>query len=273
MEKLIITVATTGAWPKKKNNPNVPVTPDEIAESVYQSYKAGASIAHIHMRDEKEDGTMDKDLFVETVEKIKEKCDIILNLTTSGELGAEDERRFEHLIAIEPEMGSFDCGSMNWMHWGVFENHPRFLEKLGKVMIEKNIKPEIECFGPSMIYNALYYIDKGIIKEPGHFQICLGAPGGVTATIDNLLYMKNLLPKNSTWSAFGVGAQHMPILYTTIAMGGHVRVGMEDNVYFSKGVLAESNAQFVERAVKAGEIFGRDIATVEDTRKILGLKG
>lgn len=272
MEKLIISAALTGAWPTKKNNPNIPITPKEIAEDAYRCWKAGAAIVHLHMRDENEAGTMDKDLFIETTNLIKDKCDVILNLTTSGELGATDEKRYEHLIEIKPEFASYDCGSMNWMHAGVFLNSPPFLEKLGKIMIENNIKPEIECFDAGMIYNALYYIKKGIVLEPPHFQICLGAPGGMTAEIENLIFLKNLLPKNATWSAFGVGSQHMPIMYSTIALGGHVRVGMEDNVYYSKGVLADSNAQFVERAVRSGREFGREIATSDDARKILSLK-
>lgn len=272
MEKLIITAALTGAWPTKKNNPNVPITPKEIAEDAYRCWNAGAAIVHIHVRDENEAGTMDKELFAETVKLIREKCDIIINLTTSGELGATDLRRYEHLIELKPEFASFDCGSMNWMHKGVFLNTPSFLEKLGNVMIENNIKPEIECFDSGMIYNALYYIKKGIILEPPHFQLCLGAPGGMTAEIENLLFLKKLLPENATWSAFGIGAKHMPILYTTIAMGGHIRVGMEDNVFYSKGILAESNAQFVERAVKSGREFGREIATPDEARNILNIK-
>ncbi|MDW7650367.1 MAG: 3-keto-5-aminohexanoate cleavage protein [Bacillota bacterium] len=271
MEKLIISAALTGAWPTKKNNPNIPTTPKEIAEDAYRCYNAGVSIVHLHMRDENEAGTMDKDLFAETVSRIREKCDVVINLTTSGELGASDQRRYEHLIEIKPELASYDCGSMNWMHAAVFLNSPAFLEKLGRVMIENNVKPEIECFDAGMVYNAMYYIQKGIILEPPHFQICLGAPGGMTAEIENLLFMQKLLPANATWSAFGIGAQQMPILYTTIALGGHVRVGMEDNIYYAKGVLADSNAQFVERAVRAGREFGREIATPADTRKMLSL--
>lgn len=272
MEKLIITAAVTGAWPTKKNNPNVPVTPKEIADSVYECWKAGAAIAHLHMRDEEQKGSMDKELFKETVGLIREKCDIVINLTTSGELGATDERRYEHLIELKPEMASFDCGSMNWMHAGVFLNSPKFLEKLAIVMKENNVKPEIECFDAGMIYNAMYYIKKGFLEEPAHFQICLGAAGGSMATVENLVYLKNLLPKNSTWSAFGTGSQHLPILYAILALGGNIRVGMEDNVFYHKGMLAESNAQFVERAARLGKEYGREIAKPDDARKMLGLK-
>ena len=272
MEKMIISAALTGAWPTKQHNPNIPMTPEEIAEDAYRCWNAGASVVHLHMRDEYGAGTMDKERFSQTTSLIREKCNLILNLTTSGELGASDERRYEHLIEIKPELASYDCGSMNWMHIGVFLNTPQFLEKLGQVMIENDIKPEIECFDTGMVYNALYYIQKGYILKPPYFQLCLGAPGGTVAEIENLVFMKNLLPKNAKWSAFGIGSTHMPILYTTIALGGHVRVGMEDNIYYSKGVLAESNAQFVERAARAGREFGREIATPNEARKILGLE-
>src|SRR5699024_1656831 len=134
----------------------------------------------------------------------------------------------------------YDAGTMNWQHRTIFENHPRFLEKLGLALQESNIKPEIEIFDAGMVYNALYYLKKGVLQEPLHFQFVLGAPGGMTATIENLVFLKSLIPENSTWSACGIGSGHMPIMLATIAMGGHLRVGMEDNVMYSKGVLAES---------------------------------
>jgi len=272
MAKKIITVATTGAWPTKKDNPNVPLTPKEIAEDVYECYKAGASVAHLHMRDDEGKGTMDKGKFEETVKLIREKCDIVLNLTTSGALEATDETRQAHLKSIRPEMASYDCGSMNWAHTTVFLNTPKFLEELGKTMEEFEIKPEIEIFDPGMIYNAMYYVKKGVLKEPLHYQFVLGAAGGIGATVENLVYLKSLLPENSTWSAFGIGKAHIPILLATIALGGHVRVGMEDNVMFGKGQLAESNKQFVERTANIIKESGYEVATPNDAREILGLK-
>lgn len=272
MTKRIITVAPTGAWPKKKDNPNIPMTPEEIAEDVFECYKAGAAIAHLHMRDDEGNGTMDKSKFEETVKLIKEKCDIILNLTTSGDLNATDETRQAHLKSIRPEMASYDCGSMNWAHSTVFLNTPKFLEELGKTMEEYGVKPEIEIFDPGMIYNAMYYVNKGVLKEPLHYQFVLGAAGGIGATVENLVYLKGLLPKGSTWSAFGIGRAHIPILLTTIAMGGHVRVGMEDNILFSRGELAKSNKQFVERAANIIRESGYEVATSDEARQILGLK-
>lgn len=272
MAKTIITVATTGAWPTKKDNPNIPLTPQEIADDVYECYKAGAAVAHLHMRDDQGMGTMSTEKFEETVKLIREKCDIILNLTTSGDLNATDETRQAHLKAIKPDMASYDCGSMNWGHNALFINHPKFLEELGQTMQDNGVKPEVEIFDAGMVYNSLYYLKKGVLKAPVHYQFVLGAPGGTTATVDNLVYLKNLIPEGSTWSAIGIGRGHMPILMAAIAMGGHIRVGMEDNVLFAKGVLAESNAQFVTRAANIIREFGNEVATVEDAREILGLK-
>ena len=155
--KTIITVATTGAWPKKENNPNVPMTPAEIAEDVYACWQAGAAIAHLHMRDDHGDGTMDVRKFRETVELLRGNhpdCDIVLNMTTSGDLNATEETRQLHLKELRPEMASFDCGSMNWMNASLFLNPPKFLEELGRNMQEWGVKPEIEAFDPGMIANA-----------------------------------------------------------------------------------------------------------------------
>lgn len=272
MSKTIITIAPTGAWPKKKQNPNVPITPEEIAEDVYECYKAGAAIAHLHMRDDNENGTMDKERFKKTVELIREKCDIVLNLTTSGDLDATDETRQAHLKELKPELASYDAGSMNWGNTSLFINHPKFLEELGITMKENGVKPEIEVFDSGMFYNAMYYLKKGVLEEPLHFQFVLGAPGGTAATVENLVYLKSLIPDNSTWSALGIGAGHLPILYTTLALGGHVRVGMEDNLKYSKDELAESNKQFVERAVRIIKEMNKEPATPDEARQILGLK-
>lgn len=271
MAKTIITVAPTGAWPTKKDNPNVPMTPEEIAEDVYECYKAGASVAHLHMRDDEGRGTMDKERFEKTVALIREKCDIVLNLTTSGDLNATDETRQAHLKSIRPELASYDCGSMNWMHTSVFLNTPSFLEELGYTMQEYGVKPEIEIFDAGMIYNSLYYLKKGVLKAPLHYQFVLGAPGGMEATVENLVFLKNLIPEGSTWSAFGIGKGHIPIMLATIALGGHIRVGMEDNVMFAKGELAKSNAQFVTRAANLIRESGNEVATPDEARQILGL--
>lgn len=271
MEQVIVTVAPTGAWPTKKNNPAVPLTPKEIAEDVYECWQAGAAVAHLHMRDNEGNGTMNKETFAETVALIRERCDIVLNLTTSGDLNATDETRMAHLIELKPEMASFDCGSMNWMHTSLFINHPAFLEKLGETMNANGVKPEIEIFDAGMISNAAYYMKRGILKAPLHYQFVLGAAGGMDATVESLVFLKSLIPADATWSALGIGKGHLPILYATLALGGNLRVGMEDNVYYSTGRLAKSNAEFVERAVRLIHEINKTEAKPEDARRILGV--
>ena len=275
--KRIITVATTGAWPKKENNPNVPMTPEEICEDVYECWKAGAAIAHLHMRDDNGDGTMDVNKFRETVNLIHERhpdCDVILNLTTSGDIKSTDETRMEHIKELKPEMASYDCGSMNWLNSGLFINSPAFLETLGHLFQETNTKPEIEAFDPGMIGNAAYYLKKGVLKAPLHFQFCMGCANGIPGSVKNLVFMKETMEQlcpGSTWSTFGVGHSAMEIMYAAIAMGGHIRVGMEDNVMYAKGELAESNKQFVDRAARVIREFGCEVATPEEARVILGI--
>ena len=304
-KKTIITAAVTGAWPKKENNPNVPMTPSEIADDVYACWKAGAAIAHLHMRDDNGNGTMDKNKFIETVNLIHERypdCDIIVNMTTSGAIGAtdelrvahvkklrpdiilnlttsgdihaDDEIRVAHVKKLKPEMASYDCGSMNWLNASLFINSPAFLERCGKLFQELNVKPEIEAFDPGMIANAAYYLKKGILKAPLHFQFCMGCANGIPGSVKNLVFMKETMDQlcpGSTWSTFGVGHSAMEIMYAAVALGGHIRVGMEDNVMYSKGVLADSNAQFVERAARVIREYGNEVATPAEAREILGL--
>ncbi len=278
--KTIITAAVTGAWPKKENNPNVPMTPSEIADDVYACWKAGAAIAHIHMRDEEGNGTMDAAKFAETMKLFNERypdCDIVINMTTSGALGASDEERVQHIKDLKPEMASYDCGSMNWLNSGLFLNSPPFLEMCGTLFQELGVKPEIEAFDPGMIGNAAYYVKKGILTTPLHFQFCMGCANGIPGSMKNLIFMKETAdslvgPENYTWSTFGVGRSAMEMLYGAVPLGGHIRVGMEDNVVYQKGVLADSNSQFVERAVRVIKEYGNEVATPTDAREMLGLK-
>ena len=277
--KVIITAAVTGAWPKKENNPNVPMTPQEIADDVYACWKAGAAVAHLHMRDDEGNGTMDTAKFEETVNLIHTKypdCDIVLNLTTSGDIHADDEIRVAHVKKLKPERASYDCGSMNWLNSGLFLNTPKFLTDCGLLFQELGVKPEIEAFDPGMIGNAAYYIKKGVLKTPVHFQFCMGCANGIAGSMKNLIFMKETADElvgkgNYTWSCFGVGHSAMEMLYGAVALGGNIRVGMEDNVMYAKGQLAESNVQFIERAVRVIKEYGKEVATPDEARQILGL--
>ena len=271
--KRVITAALTGSWPTHDDNPNVPFTPKEIADQAYECWKAGAAVVHIHVRND--DGTPSTDFakYKEAVERIRDHkdCDVCINITSSGSVDFGDEERIYPLQQLLPELASYDAGTLNWQHRTVFMNPPSFLEKLGYALQESDIKPEIEIFDAGMVYNTIYYMKKGVLKAPCHYQIVLGCAGGMTSTVEDLVYLKNILPEGSTWAACGISSGHLPIMMATIAMGGHLRVGLEDNLYMSRGVLAKSNAQLVERAVKLLEINGLEPATPDEAREIYGL--
>ncbi|WP_314722201.1 3-keto-5-aminohexanoate cleavage protein [Haemophilus pittmaniae] len=269
--KVILTAALTGAVTPKEIAPYIPITPAEIAEDAYKCWKAGASVVHLHMRDDEGLGTMDKHKFKETIDRIRDKCDVVINVTTAGDHRATDEQRMEHLAYVQPEIASFDAGSFNWMPGGVFVNSPQFLAKLGSTMLELGIKPEIEIFDSGMVHACKYYLEKGNLAAPLHFQLVLGVLGGAMATVEDLVYLKSLLPEGSTWSAFGIGRAHLPILMSTLAMGGNIRVGLEDNVYYKKGVHA-TNVSLVERAIRIINEADKEVASPNEARAILGLK-
>lgn len=271
--KVVLTIATTGAVTTRNHTPYVPITPEEIAEEVVACHEAGASVAHIHVREDDGSPSMNLEKFKEVVSLVRDRCDIVINLTSSGGAGFADEERMAPLTELLPELASFNAGTINWAHETIFENNPKFLEALGKRMQEVDVKPEIEVFDTGMIYNALYLRDNGFIRddEPLHFQFVLGAPGGMAATIENLVHLKSLIPEDATWSAFGIGRMSVPILMSAAAMGGHLRVGMEDNIYIKRGQLANSNVEFVEQAKRIVAELGKEIATPDEARQILGL--
>ena len=273
--KLIISAALCGSGTTKAMTPLVPVTPAEIAANAVACAKAGASIVHIHARKENGVPTMDTEYFAEIFEAIKVAClienvDLIINLTTSG-APCTWETRKAHLYRLKPEICSFDAGSMNWANDYIFDNDPKFLKQLCAATQELNIKPEIELFDASMIGNAKYYIEKGLLKTPCHFQLVLGVSGGLPGTIDSVNFMLPKLPAGSTWSITGIGKSHMPMVLAGLAAGADgLRVGLEDNIYFEKGVLA-TNAQLVARAAEISQLAGREIATASEAREILGI--
>lgn len=275
-QKVIITAALTGAV--TPSGYQIPETPEQIAEDAYACWKAGAAIVHLHMRDDNGFGAMDAGKFKKTIELIRahEDCDVIINCTSSGAAHPTDEERMEHFRTInEIEMGSFDAGTFNWMPNVVFMNTPEFLETLGQLYIDRGIKPEIEIFDSGMLGITDFYVKKGKLPKPCHYQFVLGVPGGMPATVENLLYLKNHIPEGSTWSSFGVGAGHLPIMFATLALGGNIRVGMEDNVVYGKDAdgnkIMATNVMLVERAVKAVELYGKQIATPAEAREILGI--
>ena len=271
--KVIISAAQTGAVTPTSLNPHIPVTPEQIAEDAYRVWQAGAAVVHLHMRDDEQLGTMDADRFARTVALIRERtdCDVVINCTTAGDNRATDEDRMAHLPLVRPEIASYDCGSFNWMPDGVFTNSPQFLDRLGRLMLDLGIKPELEIFDTGFMGTAAYLLTTGALIPPLHYQFVLGVLGGVDATVENLTNLARRVPDDSTWSAFGVGRHHLPIMYATLALGGHIRVGLEDNVYYARGRLA-TNVSLVERAVRVIREFGKDPATPDEARRILSLK-
>lgn len=274
-DKVIITAALTGAMTPKELNENIPLTPEEIAADAYKCWKAGAAMVHIHVRDDNGIGEMNKEKFAEVIHILRTKytdCDVIINCTTAGEKDAPDDKRLAHVRELDGiEMASYDAGSFNWMPAGVHMNSPKFLEDLSNVCVERGIKPEYEIFDTGMMGIVDYFVEKCGIPTPGQYCFVLGVKGGMDATVENLMFLKSKLPAGSTWSAFGIGKGHLPIMYATLAMGGHIRVGLEDNVYYSRGVKA-TNEMLVQRAARVIREFGKEPATPAEAREILGLK-
>lgn len=272
-QKLIITAAITGSRIMREKAPYIPYTPEEIVQSSLECWRAGASIAHIHVRDPKTGlGTQDLALFKRVVAPLREETDLVLCLTTSGIAGRNlpYEQRLAPLD-LRPELASFDAGSIN-LGGGVFSNPPDFLDAAARMMKEKGVKPEIEVFDSGMLETALRMRDDGKLADPLHFQFVLGTPWGASAIPKTLLYLYELMPKDATWSVIGIGKGHLPMCMMGLIMGGHIRVGMEDNIYYDHGVLARSNAQFVERIVRISHEYGRAVASPAETREILKLR-
>ena len=273
MDKVIITAALTGSRTTKAHNPAVPYTPQEIAEDAVACWQAGAAVVHIHVRDPQTGApSMDLALFREVVERIRARCDVVLNLTTSGlHLEGPDvlERRLAP-VTLHPDLCSLDIGSVNFRD-RVFLNPPEWGEVAARRMREHGVKPEIEVFDVGHVAQALDLIARGLVEEPPYFQLCMGVPWGIPATPENLLFLRSQLPPGARWSVLGVGRAQWTMVALGILLGGHVRVGFEDNVYLERGVLAASNAQMVEKAVRLVRDLGREVASVDEARTILGL--
>ncbi len=269
MEKLIITAALTGNVPTREMTPYVPLTPAEIAADVRRCAEAGASLVHIHARDAEGRPTLDTAVFKQTVQRIKHEApDVIIQLSTGARAGRDWEAR-ANPVRLRPEMASFTTGSNN-LPGIVYENAPDFLLFLAGVFHATGVKPEIEVFESGMINNALFLQKKNLLEPPLHFDFVLGAPGAMAGTVRNLVFLADSLPPGSTWTVAGIGRSEIPLATAAIAMGGHVRVGIEDNLHLPNGSLA-TNAQLVETAATIARTMGREIASPAEARQILSL--
>jgi len=274
MDKVIITVAVTGSRPTKAMNPATPYTPAEIAAAAVESHAAGAAIAHIHVRDP-QTGAPDSRLalFAEVLDRIRSRCDMLVNLTTSGLNITGDDVIAQRLepVSLRPELCSLDVGSLNFRD-RLFANPPEFGVEAARRMAAAGVKPELEVFDVGHIDQANDLIAQGLVAAPPWFQLCMGVNWGIAATPENLLFMRSKLPPGALWSVLGVGRSQLAMITLGVLLGGHVRVGFEDNLYLRRGVLAKSNAEFVEQAVGIVHMLQREVATPAEARKILGIE-
>ena len=289
LEKVVITVSVTGSLGDRKGNPNLPITPKEIAESALEAYEVGATVAHIHVRDvETGKSSMDFDLYKEVVERIRDHSDMILNLTTGagarfipdkndpigpalGSTLSLPEKRIGHVLRLRPEICSLDVGSMNFGRF-VFVNYLPHVELMAEQIRDAGVKPELEVFDMGQLEIANHLLKTERVSRPPLFQLCMGVRWGIPATPQNMVIMKNALPSDAIWSGFGIGATSFLMVAQTLLLGGNIRIGFEDTLYVAKGELANSNRQLVEKAVLIMRTLGKEPATVSETKDILRLQ-
>lgn len=303
MDKLIITTALTGGVTLPSQTPYLPITPEQIAQSAFEAYQAGTAVVHTHARDPVTGKpSTNSDLFRDIITRIKAKCNVVINITTGGGLGMTVADRVKVVPTFKPELASLNMGSMNFsihpaadrikefkFDWekpyaeaskdGVFRNTFADMEFIFKTMVENNVKPELEVYDVGHLYNTAFLIRRNLIPLPVHLQFVTGVLGGIGNNYQDLQYLQatadRLIGKeNYTWSVIGVGypAQFYLGTIATI-MGGHVRVGIEDNLFIERGVLAKSNAELVSKMVRIAKELGREIATPDEARQMLHLKG
>jgi len=288
--KTVITCALTGGMENAHMNPAIPVTPAQIVQSALEAERAGAAIAHIHVRDpETAKPSMELSLYRDVMEGLKQaNSKLVINLTTGagaryapgdadnpsapgeGTTLTSPENRVVHIEELQPEVCTLDIATLNFGEY-VFMNTPEHLRQMAGRIRKAGTKPELEVFEPGHLRLALKMIEDGLIDLPPMFQLCLGIPWGAPATPETVLYMKSMLPENTAWSGFGIAATQFPMVAQMCIAGGHVRVGLEDNIYLSRGVLASSNAVLVERAVTIVEAVGGHVASPDEAREIFGL--
>ena len=287
--KIMITCAVTGSQPSFNKHPDIPITPEQIANSAIDAARAGASMVHIHVRDtETGIATGETHLYREVVERIGDSgIDVILNLTTgfgarfvpsaeNPRVASEDsnllppEERVEHIQELRPEVCSLDVGTLNFGEQ-VFMNTPAHLATMARKIKSTGSKPEIEVFEIGHIMLARAMMEEGLLESPPHFQLCLGIKWAMPATVEAMKFMRDHLPEGSTWAAFGISQFQFPMVEAAVELGGHVRVGLEDNLYLERGVFAPSNAALVEKAVDLIAAGGNQIATPSEAREMLSL--
>ena len=300
MDKVVVTAAITGSIHVPSMSSNLPIKPQQIVDEVVRVYEAGGAVAHIHVRNpETGQPSSDMELFREVVTDVKSKCDIVLCLSTGGGLGMTTEERVKSVSTFKPELGSFNFGSINFGIFPAAENIKEFkfpwekpyllgsedfifpntfktLREFSQIFTENETKPELEIYDSGMINNVAYMLQKGYLEKPVYLQFVLGILGSMPPSPGNLLFMYNLardLIGDFSWSVCAAGRHQMPMCTMALTMGGNVRVGLEDSLYVSKGVMAKSNAEQVEKIVRIARELSLEPATPDEARQILGLKG
>jgi 3-keto-5-aminohexanoate cleavage enzyme len=269
MQPVIITAAIVGAEVTKAQQPNLPITPQEIIQSAVECHEAGAAIIHIHVRDAEGNATQDARLFREVVEGIRARCDVITQVSTGGAVWMNAGERLQS-IECEPDMATLTTGTVNFGA-GVFMNDRQLVETFAQRLRENGIVPEIEIFDMGMLDEAMRLRSMGLITDPLQFDFVMGVAGGIGADPSHLLHMVRSLPAGSTWSVAGMGRHQLTLGVVALALGGHVRVGFEDNIYYRKGQLARSNAELVARIARIAHEMERPAATPAQAREILQL--
>jgi 3-keto-5-aminohexanoate cleavage enzyme len=269
--KMVITCALTGAETTRKHNPNLPITAEEIGHAAAEAKEAGASIIHLHVRDEKGEPKQDPKVFKPAIDAIRKKTDVVIEITTGGAVGDTPEDRMKPL-ALEPEMASLDCGCCNFGDDYLINSVP-IAKEFASAMNKYKVFPTLELFDVGHIYSVQTLIKEGLIKPPYHYSFVLGVPNCLPFDPDIANLMKSKLPPQSYFTVMGIGRYTIPAHCYAIASGGFIRTGFEDNVYYAKGELAKSNAQLIERAVRISKEAQLEIATPADVRKMFNLRG
>lgn len=268
---VIITCAITGAETSKEKQPALPITPKEQAQAAEEAVAAGASVIHLHVREEDGSPSQRVERFEESISAIRTRVpEVVIQISTGGAVGESIDKRAEPL-RLSPDMASLNLGTMNFGD-DVFMNHPKDIRGLASLMKKHGVMPELEVYEAGMLESAGKLVRDGLLTPPLHFQFVLGVPGGMSGDLRNLIHLISLLPSGAHWGVAGVGRFQLPLAAHALAMGGNVRVGLEDNIYYRKGELARSNAQLVERVARIARKLDREIATPAMARKILGLK-
>ena len=268
----IITVAITGAVPRKEDNPAVPVVPSEQIESTHEAFEAGASLVHIHVRNADQSSGSDPDKFRQIQEGVMQHCPGMIIQFSTGGRGREAQKRGA-MLNLKPDMASLATGSVNFPT-SIYENPPSFIEDLAQTMLNYDIKPEIEIFDAAMLYSAANLVRKGLLKPPVHVQFVLGIPNALPARrklLDFLIAESEELLPNSTWTAAGIGRHQFEVNQWCLELGGHCRTGLEDNIKYDKNRLAASNAELVTKIVEIADQFDRQPASPEQARQLLNL--